>query len=66
MKKNIYQKMYYHLFNCVTDALKEMEEENYAGACSILRRGQIRAEEMFLAEAPAELPDSALPEIEIV
>ncbi len=46
--KIMYQKMYYTLFNAVTDALRAMEENNYGIAQQILKTAQQQAEEIFL------------------
>ena len=42
---NIYKKMYYRLFNRVTDA---MESETKEISDNILRRAQMEAEDMYL------------------
>ena len=44
----MYQKMYYQLFNALTDALQAMEEQNYGIAREIMKKAQQAAEEMFL------------------
>ena len=44
----MYQKMYYTLFNAMTDALRAMEEHNYGIAQQIMERAQQQAEEIFL------------------
>ena len=44
----IYKKMYYRLFNGITDALTEMERQNYGAAAEILRQSQIDSEEIYL------------------
>ena len=44
----MYQKMYYTLFNAMTDALRAMEEHNYGIAQQIMERAQQQVEEIFL------------------
>lgn len=44
----MYQKMYYTLFNAMTDALQAMSEQNYGTAREILEKVQQAAEEIFL------------------
>ena len=43
-----YSKLYFHLFNAVTDALQAMEQQNYGQASSILMSAQQETEEMYL------------------
>ena len=43
-----YQKMYLLLFNAITDALKEIEKQNYGEAAALLRKAQINAEETYM------------------
>lgn len=49
----IYQKMYHQLFNAVTDALAELERQNFGTAADLLRQAQINSEELFLREEDA-------------
>ena len=44
----MYQKMYYTLFNAMTDALQAMSRQNYGIAREILEKAQQAAEEIFL------------------
>ena len=44
----IWKRMYTLLFNAVTDAVVEMEQQNYGQAKQLLLRGQREAEELFL------------------
>lgn len=46
----LYEKMYYHLFNAVTDALKALEEQNYGQAKSLLEQTQQEGENIYLGE----------------
>lgn len=46
----LYEKMYYHLFNAVTDALKALEEQNYGQAKSLLEQAQQEGESIYLGE----------------
>ena len=43
---NIYKKMYYHLFNAVTDAIYE---PNHIKRIEILKQAQIDTEEMYIS-----------------
>ena len=36
----IYKKMYYRLFNAITDALAALEQQNFGTAAEILRQAQ--------------------------
>ena len=49
--ERIYQKMYLHLFNAVTDALGAIEARNYGQAEAVLKTAQQAAEEKYLAVA---------------
>ena len=44
-----YQKMYTLLFNAITDALMQMEKQNYGSAKETLISSQQRAEELYLS-----------------
>ena len=44
----IYKKMYYHLFNSITDALTALERQNFGAAAESLRQAQIDSEEIYL------------------
>lgn len=46
MVEEIYKKMYYHLFNAITDALETNPEE---ATKNILMQTQIDTEEMFIS-----------------
>ena len=49
----MYRKMYTHLFNAVTDALEEMERQNFGAARQLLVQAQQDCEELYLdAEEP--------------
>ena len=43
-----YQKMYSTLFNAITDALAQIEKQNYGVAKSALIAAQQKAEEMYI------------------
>ena len=45
---------YTHLFNCVTDAIKALQNQNYGEARDILIRAQQDAEEMYLEDGEEE------------
>ena len=44
-----YQKMYFHLFNAITDALEQLEQQNYGLAADRLKAAQIDGENAYLA-----------------
>ena len=46
-----YQKMYYTLFNAVTDALRFMEKGSSAEAAALLMRAQQSAEDQYINTA---------------
>ena len=46
----MYRKMYYRLFNAISDALEEMEQQNYGQAKERLIAAQQECEEMYLQE----------------
>ena len=45
----MYQEMYTHLFNAVTDALSAIDDRNYGQVEELLKQAQQDAEERFLA-----------------
>lgn len=47
----MYQEMYTHLFNAMTDALEALAAHNYGQAETLLRQAQLWAEERYLEEA---------------
>lgn len=49
--ENLYKKLYYMMFNGTTDALEELEKQNYGSAKEILRSLQQKAEELYLTES---------------
>ena len=44
----MFQKMYFALFNAITDSLTQLEARNYGAAEHILREAQKQAETLFL------------------
>ena len=44
----MYQKMYIRLFNAVTDALEEMQQQNFGAARALLVQAQQDCEEIYL------------------
>lgn len=56
-----YQKMYYLLFNAITDALSEIEKMNLGNAADFLRRAQCDSEELFLSADEKSGRDSPSP-----
>ena len=48
-----YQKMYFHLFNAITDALVQLELQNYGLAAERLKVAQVDGENAYLTEDDA-------------
>lgn len=49
-----YEKLYGYLFNCITDALAELEAGRAEAARAVLISAQMRAEEMYIEENGGE------------
>ena len=47
--ESIYKKLYFWLFNAMTQALEELGRGNSNGAKRILEQAQIQAEELFIS-----------------
>lgn len=45
-----YKKMYFRLFNYISDAIGQIEETNYGLANDILKQAQADGEEIYLSE----------------
>jgi len=52
----MYQKMYYTLFNAITDALAAIEQQNYGQAKMLLISAQQQTEEQYLDSEDASFP----------
>ena len=48
MKMPDYEKMYHLLFNAITDALEQIESQNYGNAKTQLISAQQKAEEIYI------------------
>ena len=48
-----YQKMYFHLFNAITDALVQLEQQNYGLTAERLQAAQVDGENAYLTEDDA-------------
>ena len=48
-----YQKMYFHLFNAITDALGQLEQQNYGLAAERLKAAQVDGENAYLTDDDA-------------
>lgn len=46
----MYEKMYYTLFNAVTDAMDLMERQEYQEALTLLERASREAEEIYISQ----------------
>ena len=44
-----YEKLYHLLFNAITDALEQMEQQNYGSAKETLIAAQQQAEEIYMS-----------------
>ena len=53
---SLYQKMYYDLFNAVTDALNALEAKNTVQARWLLVRAQQNCEELYLQQIDETQP----------
>ena len=45
-----YQKLYYRLFNAITDSIEQIEQQNYGSAKDLLILAQQQAEECCIEE----------------
>ena len=45
-----YSKLYYTLFNAITDALEQIEQQNIGTARALLIAAQQKTEEMYITE----------------
>ena len=45
-----HEMIYFHLFNRVTDAVRELEQQNYGNAKDILINAQQEAEEGYISD----------------
>lgn len=54
----MYRKLYYALFNDVTDALSALEAKKYEQAARLLRQAQRDAEERYLIATDGETSDA--------
>ena len=45
-----YEKMYYTLFNAITDALRLLEQEKNTDAAIVLATAQCQTEELYMAD----------------
>lgn len=45
-----YEKMYFRLFNRISDAIGQIEETNYGLVSDILKQAQAEGEELYLSE----------------
>ena len=43
-----YEKMYHSLFNAITDALEQIEQQNFGSAKDLLIAAQQKAEEIYI------------------
>lgn len=48
-----YQEMYFHLFNAITDALVQLERQNYGLVAERLKAAQVDGENAYLTEDDA-------------
>lgn len=48
-----YQEMYFHLFNAITNALGQLERQNYGLAAERLKAAQVDGENAYLTDDDA-------------
>lgn len=46
----MYEKMYYKLFNAITDAMELLEKQEYQEALTLLERSTQETEEMYISQ----------------
>lgn len=46
----MYEKMYYKLFNAVTDAMELMEQQKYQEALTLLEQASRETEEIYISQ----------------
>ncbi len=46
----MYEKMYYKLFNAVTDVMELMEQQKYQEALTLLEQASREAEEIYISQ----------------
>lgn len=46
----MYEKMYYKLFNAVTDAMEPMEQQKYQEALTLLEQASRDTEEIYISQ----------------
>jgi len=44
-----YKKLYFNLFNAITDAIKKLEQNKYAEALDVLKQAQAAAEDRYIS-----------------
>jgi hypothetical protein len=49
-----FEKMYFNLFNAITDALIKLEAHNYGDAVELLRKSQTISEELYMNDENQE------------
>ena len=49
-----FQQLYFHLFNQITNALTQLEAQNYGAAAALLRRAQQEGEDAYLEATSGE------------
>ncbi len=54
-----YEKMYFRLFNAVSDAIEEMDRCKYCAASEILIKAQLTCEELYLQAEDDSNDDTA-------
>ena len=46
----MYEKMYYKLFNAITDAMELLEKQEYQAALTLLERATQATEEIYISQ----------------
>ena len=45
-----YKKMYHIAFNAITDALEELDRQNFGTALELLKKAQFHTEDLYIAQ----------------
>ena len=52
----VFKKMYFELFNALSNAIEEIDKHNFGNAAEIIKTAQLSAEEIFIDEDNEEDP----------
>ena len=57
----MYKKMYFTLFNSITDALEQLEQGDFLRAMDLLKNAQLRTEEIYIRSGSPLLEQAPSP-----